>query len=132
MTAEVLKQSRVGNKSISARKVRRRRTVVATRLRKEHGFGLALRCPSTEMDLQAKLQEVLVHIIHADDHVLVRLEEDGAIVSEERRKELERSRLSLSIGALPVKMVIGRRGTENRFRHRPLHGLHCRRHDVDK
>ena len=84
------------------------------------------------MDLQAKLQEVLVHIIHADDHVLVRLEEDGAIVSEERRKELERSRLSLSIGALPVKMVIGRRGTENRFRHRPLHGLHCRRHDEDK
>ena len=79
------------------------------------------------MDLQAKLQEVLVHVIHADDHVLVRLEEDGAIVSEERRKELERSRLSLSIGALPVKMVIGRRGTENRFRHRPLHGLHCRR-----
>ena len=75
---------------------------------------------------------MLVHIIHADDHVLVRLEEDGAIVSEERRKELERSRLSLSIGALPVKMVIGRRGTENRFRHRPLHGLHCRRHDEDE
>ena len=75
---------------------------------------------------------MFVHIIHADDHVLVRLEEDGAIVSEERRKELERSRLSLSIGALPVKMVIGRRGTENRFRHRPLHGLHCRRHDEDE
>ena len=26
-------------------------------------------------------------------------------------------------------MVIGRRGSESRFRHRPLHGFHCRRHN---
>ena len=56
---------------------------------------------------------MFVHIIHADDHVLVRLEEDGAIVSEERRKELERSRLSpilylhLFLAELEVDRCVG-------------------------
>jgi|SaaInlV_130m_DNA_3_1039695.scaffolds.fasta_scaffold193519_1 hypothetical protein len=58
------------------------------------------------MNLQTKLQEMAIHIVHAFDHIIVRLEKNSAIVSEKRRKELEGSRVSLPVRALTVETVI--------------------------
>jgi hypothetical protein len=58
------------------------------------------------MNLQTKLQEMAIHIVHAFDHIIVRLEKNSAIVSEKRRKELEGSRVSLPVRALSVETVI--------------------------
>jgi hypothetical protein len=58
------------------------------------------------MNLQTKLQEMAIHIVHAFDHIIVRLEKNSAVVSEKRRKELEGSRVSLPVRALTVETVI--------------------------
>ena len=42
------------------------------------------------MNFQAEPQEVLVQVLHAYNHVVVRFEEDSAVVSEKRSEELKR------------------------------------------
>jgi len=78
------------------------------------------------MNFQPEPHEVFIQVVHARDHVVVRLEEDSAVVSKKRCEELERGRPSFAVRSLAMQVVVVTGRAESRLGHWPVHGFHRR------
>ena len=107
MTTQVFELPRVGNKSVCNIKIGFRRTVVTTRFGEEHRFSFARRRASTKVNLQAEFQEMFVHIVHANTHVVMRIEQYCTIFREERSDKLKAVCVALAVRPLSMENVIG-------------------------